>query len=85
MHMPNERMKALEAAYLTKLHRPNKRNTPVIMNKTSAQEQAQKYNQIINEHRFTMSQRTNLLGDDGILGLTQISVLPNPQINNFNE
>ena len=53
--MPNERMKALEAAYLTKLHRPNKRNTPLIMNKTNAEEQAQKYNQIINEHRFTMS------------------------------
>jgi hypothetical protein len=40
IHMPNERMKALEAAYLTKLHRPNKRNTPLIMNKTNAEEQA---------------------------------------------
>ena len=49
----SERIKALEAAYLTKLHRPHKKVIPS-SNKVNLEDT---YNQIINEHSHNISQR----------------------------
>ena len=85
--MSNDRIKALEAAYLTKLQRP-KKQTP--RSRMFHNEQLERnYTEIINVHKQNMSTRngneqiqsTNALND---LGLTQMKVLPVPQINNFN-
>ena len=52
----SDRIKALEAAYLTKLHRPHKKVTPS-SNKVNLEDS---YNQIINEHSHNISQRIGL-------------------------
>jgi hypothetical protein len=49
----SDRIKALEAAYLTKLHRPHKKVTPS-SNKVNLEDT---YNQMINEHSHNISQR----------------------------
>ena len=83
--MSTDRIKALEAAYLTKLQRP-KKQTP--RSRLLNQEQMERnYTEIINVHKQNISSRNNGVGMEHVqstgalndlMGLTQMKVLPVP-------